>query len=133
MSQNVEILGDVFTRFQEGDRDSWRERIDPDVIWDVSATALPGAGVYRGHAGVERFFVEWLGAWESPTVENLEMIDAGDSVVSVFRWAGRGRTSGVRTQRDFFAVYDFRDGRIVRYRGFDTRAEALEAAGLRQD
>jgi hypothetical protein len=29
-----------------------------------------------------------------------------------------------------FAVYDVKDGGIVRFRQYDTRQEALEAAGL---
>ena len=103
-----------------------------DAVWDTSATAMPGAGVQRGHAGVARFFIEWMGAWKNLSVDPLEFIEAGESVVSVFRWTGIGKTSGVPTQRDFFGVYDLRDGRISRYRQYENRTEALEAAGLRE-
>jgi ketosteroid isomerase-like protein len=130
--ENVEIVRDMTTRFATGDRESWREVIAEDVIWDTSATTMPQAGVYEGHAGIERFFIDWLGTWENPLVENLEVIDAGDSVVVVFRWTGRGRTSGAETETTMFAVYDVKDGRIVRFRQYDTRRETLEAAGLSQ-
>ena len=63
-------------------------------------------------------------------MEHLEYIDAGDSVVVAFRWWGRGKSSGVPVESDFFGVHDLRDGKIVRFRQYDTRAEALEAAGL---
>jgi ketosteroid isomerase-like protein len=131
MSQeNVEMVNELFARFVAGDRESWRNKFAEDVVWDTSATTMPAAGIYRGHAGVEQFFVEWLGAWEDPVIESLETIDAGDSVVSAFRWTGRGRTSGVQTQREWFGVYDLGEGRVVRWRQYDTRAEALDAAGL---
>jgi uncharacterized protein len=133
MSQeNIEVVKGMVQRFEAGDRTSWREVVAEDITWDTSATVTTTAGIRRGHAGVEAFFVEWFGAWEDAALEHLELIDAGDSVVAVFRWRGRGRTSGVQAERVFFAVYDLRDGKVVRYRQYETRAEALEAAGLHE-
>jgi ketosteroid isomerase-like protein len=131
MSQeNVETVKTFTTMFEAGDRDVWREYFDPNVVWDTSASSLPLAGVYHGHEGVERFFREWLGAWIDYRVETREYIDAGASVVIAFRQSGIGRGSGVRTERDFFAVYDLSDSKVVRYRQYESRSEALEAAGL---
>ena len=129
MSQdNVAIVKGFFNHFGS---DEWREHIADDIVWDTSAVSYAGvSGVYRGHAGVEQFFRNWLGPWESPTVELLEVTDAGDSVFTVMRWRARGRGSGVEVQRDFFGIYDFRDGVVVRFHQSETRAEALEAAGL---
>ena len=117
-------------QFEAGDREGWREHFDPDVIWDASASDMPVSGVYHGHEGVEQFFREWLGAWTDYSVETHEYIDAGDSVVLVFHQSGVGRGSGVRAERDFFGVYDIRDSKVVRYRLFESREEALEAAGV---
>src|SRR5215211_6840059 len=72
--------------------------------------------------------IDWLGTWENPVVETVDVIDAGESVISVFRWTGRGKASGVETETTMFGVYDFEAGRIVRFRQYDTRKEALEAA-----
>jgi ketosteroid isomerase-like protein len=81
---------------------------------------------------MERFFIDWLGTWENPVVETLDLIDAGDSVISVFRWTGRGKASGVKTETTMFGVYDVEGGRIVRFRQYESREQALEAAGLRE-
>ncbi len=116
--------------FEAGDRDEWRDYFDPDVVWDTSASTMPSAGIYHGHQGVERFFREWLGAWDDFRVETSEYIDAGGSVVVVFRQSGIGRGSGVRAERDFFGVYDLIDSKVVRYHQYESRTEALEAAGL---
>ena len=51
-------------------------------------------------------------------------------VVIVFRQRGTGRESGVQIERDFFGVYDLRESKVVRFRMFESRDEALEAAGL---
>jgi ketosteroid isomerase-like protein len=44
----------------------------------------------------------------------------------------RGRASGAAVEIDYWAVITFREGRIVRDQWFADRAEALEAAGLRE-
>jgi uncharacterized protein len=131
MSQeNVERVKAFTSLFEAGDRNEWREYFDPDVVWDTSASNMPSAGIYHGHQGIERFFGEWLGTWSDYRMEAREFIDAGNSVVLVFHQSGIGRGSGVKTERDFFAVYDLRDSKVVRYRQYETRKEALEAVGL---
>ncbi len=131
MSQeNVELVKAFMAPFEAGDRDAWRDYFDPDVVWDTSASKMPAAGIYHGHEGVERFFGEWLGAWDEYRVESHEYVDAGDSVVHVFRQSGIGRGSGVRTERDFFGVYELSDSKVIRYGLYESRKEALEAVGL---
>jgi uncharacterized protein len=131
MSQeNVETVKAFMSAFEAGDRRIWREHFDPDVVWDTSATDMPSAGVYYGHDGIEGFFREWLGAWTDYRMEVHEYIDAGNAVVVVFHQSGIGRGSGVRTERDFVGVYDLRDSKVVRFRQYESKREALEAAGL---
>ena len=131
MSQeNVEIVRNLAERFAEGDLESWRVVVAEDVVWDTSATNHPLAGVYEGHSEVERFFADWLGTWENPVYETVDLIDAGDSVVVAFRWSGRGRTRGIATEMELFGVHDLEEGRVVRFRQYGTMDEALEAAGL---
>jgi ketosteroid isomerase-like protein len=103
MSQeNVEVVKAFMGLFEAGDRDAWRDYFDPDVVWDTSASEMPAGGIYHGHEGIERFFREWLGAWDQYEVETREYIDAGDSVVLVFRQSGIGRGSGVTPARCWY-------------------------------
>jgi ketosteroid isomerase-like protein len=129
MSQeNVEIVTGLFEHWGT---DYWRDHISEDVVWDASAIEFPGvSGVYRGHEGVLEFFRTWLEPWQDPTVELVEAIDAGDSVFIQMLWRGRGQGSGAEVERNFFGVYDLRDGLVVGFRQAETRAEGLEAAGL---
>ena len=91
---------------------------------------MPFAGVYHGHQGIERFFREWLGTWKDFEIAHREYIDAGDAWSSCSANAVAGRGSGVRTERDFFGVYELRESKVVQYRMYESRQEALEAAGL---
>jgi ketosteroid isomerase-like protein len=129
MSQeNVDVVQGLFDRWGS---DYWREAIAEDVVWDVSAVPFAGmSGIYRGHAGVEQFFRNWLGPWENPIVELVEIAPAGDSVFVEMRWRARGRSSGAEVAQAFFGIYDLRGGRIVRFRQRETREDALEGAGL---
>jgi uncharacterized protein len=130
--ENVEVVKGFSRVFEEGDRDEWREHFDPAVVWDTSASGMPSAGIFHGHQGVERFFRDWLGTWQNYTIEMRELLDAGDSVVSVFRQRGTGRGSGIESERDFFGVYELRKSKVVRFRLYASRAEALKAVGLEE-
>jgi ketosteroid isomerase-like protein len=127
---NVEIVKEFSALFESGDRASWRRHFDEDVIWDTSQSDLLMAGLYHGHDGVERFFSDWLSTWDEFKIEHREWIDAGDHVVVAFHQRGRGKGSGIVIDRDFFGVYDLRDGKVIRYRAFESRKAALEAAGI---
>ena len=130
MSQeNVEIVMEFTRRFAAGGHVA-RDYFDPEIVWDTSASGMPSAGVYHGHQAVRRFFRDWLAPWSDYEIETRDCIDAGDSVVLVFRQAGTGRGSGVRIERDFFGVWDLKDLKVVRFRLFESREQALEAAGL---
>jgi ketosteroid isomerase-like protein len=69
-------------------------------------------------------------AFEDYWAEATEFVDAGQHVVVGVRHRGRGKASGIEVDMPQFQVYTLRDGRIIRYRGFRTRAEALGAAGI---
>jgi ketosteroid isomerase-like protein len=132
MSQeNVEIVKEFAQRFAAGGHVS-RQYFDPEIVWDTSASGMPSAGVYHGLRGVRRFWRDWLEPWEDYEIEYSEYIDAGDAVVMVFRQAGTGRGSGIRIEREFFGVWYLKDSKVVRFRLFESRGQALEAAGLRE-
>ncbi len=130
MSQDdVEIVKEFTRRFAAGGHVT-DEYFDPEIVWDTSASGMPSAGVYHGRVGVRRFFREWLAPWSDYEIETRDCIDAGDAVVLVFRQAGTGKRSGVRTERDFFGVWELEGSKVVRFRLFASREEAFEAAGL---
>jgi hypothetical protein len=65
---------------------------------------------------------------------HLKLFDAmdleDDRVFIVFGPTLEGRSSGIHIDAAVFAVYEFRNGLIVRLDEYITRPEALEAAGL---
>ena len=103
--------------------------VDPEIV--VVDHDIPDAGDYRGHEGLRKWLLEdWASAWESYSVEPEQLIDAGDTVVSVFTLIARGRGSGVETRRRNATVNTVQDGRVTRVDYYTTEEEARTAAGL---
>jgi hypothetical protein len=79
---------------------------------------------------VTRFFAEGRGS--GVPVEAMEFMDAGDSVVvRVDQW-GTGPQSGAPGHLQYFQIWTFRGASVIRIESISERADALEAAGLRE-
>jgi ketosteroid isomerase-like protein len=65
-----------------------------------------------------------------PEVE--EAVDLDDHVLVVLRMSGRGSQSGVSVTQQGAVLFSFDGSRLVSGKSFASRAEALEAAGLRE-
>jgi ketosteroid isomerase-like protein len=130
MSQeDVEVVKECTRRFAAGGHVT-EDYFDSEIVWDTSASGMPSASVYHGHEGVRRFFRDWLAPWTDYAIEARECIDAGTAVVLVFRQEGTGKASGVSTERDFFSIWELEGSKVVRFRLFESREQAFEAAGL---
>ncbi|MBA2523328.1 MAG: nuclear transport factor 2 family protein [Solirubrobacterales bacterium] len=128
MSQeNVDALKQALS--EAPDRpDRFFALLDDDVVWDPG-DGFPGGKVY-GRDGVRDFFRHWLGAFEDFRSEVMECIDGGSSVYVHMHQSGRGKGSGAVAQTDFWQVWLFFEGRVVRFVQKRGEGEAREAAGL---
>jgi ketosteroid isomerase-like protein len=108
--------------------DLW-ERLAPDFELH-DRPDLPDAKVYRGREESKEFWRKTQELFAELHWEPREFIDLGHAVVVETRIVALGRGSEVRIEADETDVFWFREGMIVRLRGFPTKAEALEAAGL---
>jgi ketosteroid isomerase-like protein len=126
MSQeNVEVVRGLFAALDDQDWEATLGLFDPEVEWS------PTEGTFHGPEGVVSSLAEWLEPWEEHHIEAEEFIEAGDQVVAVVHLTGRGAGSGMEIDQRFFQVYAVSNGKIIRMVEFVRRAEALEAAGLR--
>src|SRR3954451_12263687 len=132
MSQeNVEIVRDAVVAYNRGDLDTLLAYCADDIDYRAVEGALGDRGPIHGKAAVRAYFQDWLDTFDDLKAEPLELIDAADEqVVTVLRFGGRAKLSGVETDLTFAVAYTIRDGKIARGREYWTREEALEAAGL---
>jgi ketosteroid isomerase-like protein len=138
--ENVEVVRkalDAFNAFSRGEMssESYAELFDPQIEWhwrdertipDVPQHLRSAAELI---ASLERF----RGAWIDFAVEPLEFVEApGDRVLTLIRQSGRGKGSGVSIVFHFFVVWTIRERAVRNLDLFRHRADALEAAGLRE-
>jgi ketosteroid isomerase-like protein len=130
MSQeNVEAVREGFGRFELGDFSGFAEL--PDDVEVVTAREMPDAGTYRGEAARE-WLKAWVDSFDSLTLEPVEILDAGDRVMVEFVQRGTPRGGSTPVELRTWSVTTRREGAFTRFELFTRRAEALEAAGLRE-
>jgi ketosteroid isomerase-like protein len=91
---------------------------------------LPTQG--RGRDNLINTFAKYFSGWRHYEPEVREVIDAGNQVVTALHETVGVADSDVPIERDVFQVWTLREGKVIRYAWFQTREEALEAAGLRE-
>lgn len=131
-AENVEVVRRIWDAADRRDTQAVFSLYDPEVELDLSGFPIVATDdrLYRGHEGLRRLFGEWREIWQDADANLVELIDAGDRVVSVYTYRGRGRASGVFVEALFATVWTIRDEKAVRVEWFMGRDEALEAAEL---
>jgi ketosteroid isomerase-like protein len=132
--ENVELARKAIDALNRGDFDALLACLSPDVLWGA-LEGVPGMDeLYRGRAGVR----EWIELLSEVTDDGIhaeieQITDLGDErVLIAVALTARGRGSGVPFEYRTWQIVWFADGLITRRQVFWTRAEALEAAGLRE-
>jgi uncharacterized protein len=133
MSQeNVEIVRRAYDVYNSGDVDAFVDLFTDDGEVETDPR-FPEGGTFSGRESVRRFIAGLHQGWQGGSAATVkEMRRAGDSVLAKHEWHATGQRSGIDVSSDWFALWTLRDRRIARLRFFYDRAEALEAAGLRE-
>jgi ketosteroid isomerase-like protein len=134
MSQeNVELVRRGYAAWLQGDLPGLFDLYDADIVWDTSHFRDWPESAYHGIAGVERFLNEWLAVWDDYEMRVDDVFAARDGrVVSLIHHQGKGRESGLALDMEMAQIATVCDGKITRLDNYDDRAQALEAAGLRE-
>jgi ketosteroid isomerase-like protein len=132
--ENVEVVLRLHAAFSRADLDGWIAGCHPEAEYRAAVThAVEGeAGDFKGHDGLRRWWRDVHDLYDDLQTEVVEVRDFGERVVVVFIVSGRGRGSGIEDGQLLAQVVTVRQGKIVQIRDYLSRAEALEAAGLRE-
>ena len=90
---------------------------------------LEESGPVRGHDELILWNTRWFEAWDALDVQLDDVVSVGDKLMTEIRVEARGGASGLTVSRSFFHVFELRDGKISRMYEYETRPEALQAAG----
>jgi ketosteroid isomerase-like protein len=139
--ENVKLARDVFLAASRGgaldalDQDALERafKLFHPEIEIREDPRFPEAGVFRGQNAVRSYFAQFTEQFDEFRFDFEDVLDAGgDRMVLLFHLHGRGKDSGAVFEERPAWVQTIRDGRVVRIEAYLDRADALEAAGLRE-
>ena len=149
--ENVEFAralfpGDVDLVATLADAEGFEAAFEPLVHPNFETITVPGQVPLRGAGaedpsrpifyGVDGFvnsFRDWLSAWESWVVTATDFIDVDESrVLVLLDVRARSKTHQVEVPVEGANLLTLSDGKLSRLELFFDRAQALEAAGLRE-
>ncbi|MFL5898646.1 MAG: nuclear transport factor 2 family protein [Solirubrobacterales bacterium] len=139
-AENVEIVRRAYESFNrwaaQPDGEPFRtpgveSLLHPDVVFHTYPSA-PEAGVYRGRDAVIGYNQRLFEQFASVRIELEELLAARDRVAVISRQHALAKTGEARMVVNVVEVWTIRDGLLAERRTYPTRAEALEAVGLRE-
>jgi ketosteroid isomerase-like protein len=131
--ENVDSFKRAVDAANRGDLAGFFQDLDPELEWYPLYPGLLGEeALYRGYEGVRELNREATELWVEFHYEFSEFRELGDRVVAIGTLRARGRQSTVEIESPIGYVVDFKDGKMIRARGYGDPEQALEAAGLRE-
>src|SRR5919106_5842007 len=138
--ESVDIVRQVFAEWESGNfsgallhpevRIRWLASITPPT-WHSSPSAAEEQQVETvGLQDATKFLRDFLSAFEGVTLSAEKIVDAGDKVVAIATWRGRGKISGALTEWRHGGVWEVRDAKVVSLISYPDPADALRVAGL---
>jgi ketosteroid isomerase-like protein len=130
MSQeNVETLRAVYASWERGDLAASLPLFDESLTLAVDPD-IPDGGNYEGTDGVRSYMSRFLEPWASLSMAGESFEAVGDTVLVKVRQTGVGRGSGVPVELQYFQLWTFRGGKVIRLEVIMSEERALEAVGL---
>ena len=127
--QDIELARVGFDAWSRGDLEGFLATLDEDIEFWTSGL-FPGLDpVYRGHAGMRKFWEDFRGPWESVRIVMDDFRARGDQLVALYNFEAVGR-DGLTVHREGANVLTLRNGLAIRIDAHGSWQTALEAAGL---
>lgn len=121
---NAEPVQALYAAFAKGDMQAALACMAPDIVWN-EAENYPYAdrNPYRGPEAVLMGVFARIGAdWNDFTAISDELIDGGETVVSLGHYSGVYKASGKPMRAQFAHVFRVKNGKIA---GFQQYADTL--------
>jgi ketosteroid isomerase-like protein len=127
--ENVEIVRRAVDAFNALDVDRFLSMCEPEIEYRSAIEQK----TYRGFDEMVRYREDIDAVMEGFHFEDSRFLDAGrDRVVHLYRLVGRGAESGVPVSQEVGALWQLRNGKLLKGEIYLDQRQALEAAGLRE-
>jgi hypothetical protein len=129
---NVDVIRGVYAAFAKGDVPAVLAAMAPEIVWNeaenfVYADKNPYIGPEAVLSGV---FARLGGEWQGFSVIPDDVIDGGDTIVTIGRYGGAYKATGKSIDAQFAHVWRLRNGKIVAFQQYtDTLQSARAISG----
>jgi ketosteroid isomerase-like protein len=106
------------------------ENYAPDAVLDWSHSRGVEAGVYRGHGQIRAFVQRFLATWDEARLEVDDPVEIEDDLLLTENVTYLRGRDGIEVQARSAWLIRFRDGKQTALTMYQTKQEALEAAGI---
>lgn len=131
MPQNADTIHALYQAFGRGDIPFVLGLFHPQIEWNEAENFIYSDGnPYVGpQAILEGVFARLGGEWNGFSAMPEQILDAGNSVVSLGRYRGTFKKTGVAVNAQFVHVFTLNDGKIVKFQQYTDTAQFRDAAG----
>ena len=127
MADNLETIRGAYDAFARGDVPAVLALLAPDVSW-TEAEGFPYGGTYSGPDAVLKGVFMRLGTeWDGFSAVPHEFVVQGDTVVSLGQYGGTYKTTGRKFSAPFAHVWNFRNGKVMKFRQYTDTAVVQNA------
>jgi ketosteroid isomerase-like protein len=126
--ENVEIVRRLAEAIGRGDVATVLAEMHPEIVLEPHRSVTEGA--FIGHDGLRAFMADTAETFELFVPELSDLRDLGDRVLVIGSIRLRGRGSGIEMTVPVAAIFELRDGLVVRFKDYVEPRIAFEAAGL---
>jgi ketosteroid isomerase-like protein len=131
--ENVEVVRKAYEAWGKGDPGPVLDALDEEMEWDWTSYPLPDVAERgKGRDNYLRFVADFSASWAKHEITVTDIVDSDEHVVVPIHERMQASGGDLLLERDIAHVCTMRDGRIALVRAYRTKAEALEAAGLRK-
>jgi ketosteroid isomerase-like protein len=130
--ENVEIVRRSTDAYNRRDLDGILENWAPDAVLDWSNSRGFEAGVFRGHSEIRAFTQRFLEAFDDVRLEIEDLVEVEDGLLVMENVTHLRGRDGIEVQARSTWLITVQDGEQSSLTLYQTKQEALEAAGLPQ-
>ena len=129
--ENVERHRRGYETWNRGDREAWLALGDPEIELILPGLqTMEGGEALRGHEGANRLWDALHATFSDVHIDVEEIRELGARTFGKVRLRGTGAGSGAPVDQRIWHLFEWRNGKLIRFRAFLNETEALKAAGL---
>lgn len=130
---NLQVIQGMYEAFAKGDIATIVAAMDPKIEWSEAEGIVydPGRAFVGPDEVVQGVFGRIVQDFDGFTVTPHNFVDGGDTIVVEARYTGTWKATGNELDAQVAHVFEFRDGKAIRFQQYTDTAQFADVTGTR--